>query len=59
MGIKVEWDGGNNEFYVKTGSGGRRTARKSSKEIIKFLESITDSDFTWSMAAKRQVKKGK
>lgn len=58
MGIKVEWDSSRQEFYVKIGKG-RRQARKTSREMIKYLESITDSKFDWSWAAKRQVSKGK
>lgn len=58
MGIKIEWDSSRQEFYVRTGKG-HRQARKTSKEMIKYIQSITDSKFTWSWAAKRQVSKEK
>lgn len=58
MSIKVKWDNSNNEFYVEIGKN-RRIAKKSSREMIKYLESITDSEFDWSWAAKKQVSKGK
>lgn len=59
MAIKVEWDDRNKEFYVKIGSGGRRTARKTSVEMTAFLRSVTDSNFKWSRAAKKKVEEGK
>lgn len=59
MTIKVEWDNKNQEFYVKIGSGGRRTVKKTSKEMTAYLRSVTDADFKWSGAARKQVAKGK
>lgn len=58
MGIKVEWDNKNKEFYVKTDSNGRRTVKKSSVAMTAYLRSITDANFTWSRAAKKQIDKG-
>ena len=58
MGIKVKWDNRNKEFYVQTDSSGRRTVKKSSKEMVAFLKSVTDAKWTWSREAKKQVEKG-
>lgn len=55
--IKIQWDDRNKEFWVKTGSG-RRTTRRTSTEMIKFLrDETTVTDWSFSSSAKKQVKK--
>lgn len=57
--IKVQWDDRQKEFWVKTGTG-RRTARKTSTEMIKFLrDETTLTNWSFSRAAKKQVEKEK
>lgn len=55
--IKVQWDARNGEFWVKTGSG-RRTTRKTSKEIIRFLRDETSlTQWSFSRAARKQIER--
>jgi hypothetical protein len=56
MALKVDWDKSNKEFYVKIGQG-RRKVFKTSTEAREFMESVTDSPWQWTRAAKKQIEK--
>lgn len=57
MALKIDWDDRYKEFYVKIGTN-RRKAFKSSTEARKFMENATDSPWSWSRAARKQIGKG-
>lgn len=63
MTLKIEWDGRNEEFWVRVGTpqAKRRVVAKTSKEMIRKLESFGLKNNSWkfSFSAKRQIRKEK